>query len=150
MSLRERNGFTLLELMIVVTIIGIIAAIAVPAYLSTRARTQANALANNFRVYSAAFEIYAMETGRWPPDSNRGVIPDGMEGQLPRFTEPSIVGGRWDWEYNTMGVTAGISLVASNASDKVLTKLDDSLDDGDLGSGRMVLNGDRITYALQP
>ena len=149
MLLRKQRGFTLVELMIIVLIIGLLAAMAIPAIHKSRVRSQATHLANNFRVYSQAFEVYATEQGSWPPDASRGVIPTGMEGQLPRFDEESVAGGWWDWEGNTVGVRAGLSLVESSAPDVVFEKVDIILDDGNLSAGRFIHNGDRVTLVLE-
>jgi prepilin-type N-terminal cleavage/methylation domain-containing protein len=147
---RPVSGFSLIEIMVVVVIIGLLAAMAIPAFLSYQTRSQATTLANNYRVYAAAFEMYATEHGTWPDDVNEGQIPPGMEGQLPRFLEPSAVGGKWDWEKEIMGVTAGISLVGSTGSKAMFTSVDKILDDGDLGGGRFFGSNDRYTYALEP
>ena len=151
-KLIRSSGFSIVEIMVVVAIIGLLIAIAVPSYFMSRSRTQATAIANSFRVYASAFEVEASDLigGGWPPDASRGIVPAGMEGALPKWTEGSILGGKWDWEYKSVGVTAGISLVASNADRKILEKVDDILDDGDLSTGRFFLNGDRVTYVLEP
>lgn len=133
----SHSGFTLVEIMVVIIIIGLLAAIAVPNYLKIRTNSQAANLANDFRVYAHAFEIFALEYGYWPADSTPGVIPAGMEGRLPKFDQPSIVGGNWDWEYEASGVTAGISLRNSNASDALLQRLADQLGDGNLSTGKL-------------
>lgn len=75
-----RSGWTLVELAIVVAIIGTLAAISVPAYLQVRNASYASRLANDFRVYASAFEIYAMEVGTWP-DSGVGsnLLPSAEE-----------------------------------------------------------------------
>jgi prepilin-type N-terminal cleavage/methylation domain-containing protein len=56
-------GFTLVEIMIVVAIIGLLAAIAIPNFVSSRARSQATACINNMRQIDYAIQQYAMENG---------------------------------------------------------------------------------------
>jgi prepilin-type N-terminal cleavage/methylation domain-containing protein len=57
-------GFTLVEIMIVVAIIGLLAAIAIPNFVSARGRAQANACINNLRQIDAAANQFALEQGR--------------------------------------------------------------------------------------
>jgi prepilin-type N-terminal cleavage/methylation domain-containing protein len=61
---RKRAGFTLVEIMIVVAIIALLAAIAVPGFLRARKRSQASRILNDLRLIDAAVDQYAIETGR--------------------------------------------------------------------------------------
>jgi prepilin-type N-terminal cleavage/methylation domain-containing protein len=58
----KRGGFTLVEIMIVVAIIALLAAIAVPGFLRARKRSQASKILNDLRLIDAAVDQYAIET----------------------------------------------------------------------------------------
>src|ERR1700726_592679 len=61
---KRRGGFTLVEIMIVVAIIALLAAIAVPGFLRARKRSQATRILNDLRLIDAACDQYAIETNR--------------------------------------------------------------------------------------
>jgi prepilin-type N-terminal cleavage/methylation domain-containing protein len=60
----KRAGFTLVEIMIVVAIIALLAAIAVPGFLRARKRSQASKVLNDLRLISSAMDQYAIETNK--------------------------------------------------------------------------------------
>ena len=61
---KRRGGFTLVEIMIVVAIIALLAAIAVPGFLRARKRSQASRIVNDLRLLDSAVDQYAIETNR--------------------------------------------------------------------------------------
>jgi prepilin-type N-terminal cleavage/methylation domain-containing protein len=61
---KRRGGFTLVEIMIVVAIIALLAAIAVPGFLRARKRSQASRILNDLRLIDAAVDQYAIETNK--------------------------------------------------------------------------------------
>ena len=64
MAFSYRKGFTLVEIMIVVAIIALLAAIAVPGFLRARKRSQASRILNDLRMIDSAVDQYAIETSR--------------------------------------------------------------------------------------
>ena len=61
---KSHKGFTLVEIMIVVAIIALLAAIAVPGFLRARKRSQASRILNDLRMIDSAVDQYAIETNR--------------------------------------------------------------------------------------
>ena len=66
---KNRGGFTLVEIMIVVAIIALLAAIAVPGFLRARKRSQATAILNDARIIDGAIDQYAIENNKKGSDS---------------------------------------------------------------------------------
>ena len=62
----RRAGFTLVEIMIVVAIITLLAALAIPGFLRARKRAQASRVKDDLRLIEAAVDQYAIETQRQP------------------------------------------------------------------------------------
>ncbi len=66
---KRRGGFTLVEIMIVVAIIALLAAIAVPGFLRARKRSQARRIINDLRLIDSAVDQYAIETNKKSGDA---------------------------------------------------------------------------------
>ena len=64
--MRSRKGFTLVELMIVVLILGALAAIAIPRIMGGAATARVNACATNVDLINSQIELYYANEGTWP------------------------------------------------------------------------------------
>ena len=61
--MNSRKGFTLVEIMIVVAIIGLLAAIAIPNFIRARTTAQRNACIANLKQIQGAVQVWAIDTG---------------------------------------------------------------------------------------
>ena len=68
-NIRTKAGFTLVEIMIVVAIIGLLAAIAIPNFVRARTTAQKNACINNLRQIDGAKEQWALENKKKDGDT---------------------------------------------------------------------------------
>ena len=63
MDTKSKKGFTLVEIMIVVVIIGLLAAMAIPAFQKVRETSQTKAITNNLRQLASGADQYFIENG---------------------------------------------------------------------------------------
>ncbi len=96
----RKAGFTLLEIMLVVAIIGLLAVIAIPSFLKARTTSQKNACINNLRQIEAAKEQWALETRQ---GQGASVISAELDSYMR--TPPSCPGGG-TYNYGTVGSNA--------------------------------------------
>ena len=82
------TGFTLVEIMIVVAIIGLLAAIAIPNFVKARATSQQNACINNLRQIDAAANEFALEKGKKTGDAI--TFPDDLTPYIKLNASSSI------------------------------------------------------------
>lgn len=114
-SRRRRAAFTLIELLITVTIVGLLARIAIPRVNQFRLRARATSIVTDLEaVRHAAFQV-AADSGHWPENAGIGTIPPEMKMYLPTtlsFTpQPGVV---YDWRIT--GMPGGDALQGTDAT----------------------------------
>lgn len=148
---RRTRGFTLVEIMIVVTIIGLLVALGVPVWAKSRRNTQNTAFINDLRVVLHAAQTCLMEKGAWPAEVGASVVPPELAPYVNNATWVNInsVGGRWDWDAGQNGNVAAISVASPSVGDAQMMEIDTKIDDGNLTTGQFRKYGSSFTYILE-
>lgn len=81
-----RDGFTLIEILLVVVIIGILAAVAVPNLAGKVGKAQTSAAKQSIAAIESAIDMYEVDNGRFP-DSLQNLVTKGNE---PNWSGPYI------------------------------------------------------------
>ena len=127
--------------MIVVTIIGMIAAIAMPAFSRARMRSRASSEMTDLRTLESAFVMYAADNGDFPaPTWLPGVVPPGMDAYLHGnvWTKPAVAGGRYAWMQHAAPNGPQQYVISIMGADQdVMAIVDKAMDDGNEGTGKL-------------
>ncbi len=135
--------------MVVVVIIGLLAAAALPAYRLITLRSRATSVVNDLRTFSTVFITYSIQNGRYPDNGDPQIVPPQVAGQLPgNFVQRTPIGGvyKWNFDIPADGITAKAALIIqADSGNPIMDDLDQleavdkQIDDGNLSTGNLQL-----------
>lgn len=135
------RAFTLVEILIVIVVLGILAAIVVPQFAGATEESRRSAFVTEIKVLVNAAQLYRAREGSHVPDGSSGECPDEFESYIDArdFGAGTPIGGVWDTENNDNGVTAAVGVhfmdPAEAKEDAYMVVVDALFDDGDLMTG---------------
>jgi prepilin-type N-terminal cleavage/methylation domain-containing protein len=117
----RKAGFTLVEIMIVVAIIGLLAAIAIPNFLRARSTSQMNACINNLRQIDGAIQQWALETGQSAAATVTGAniqpfLGRGATGSLPYCPNDSAKAFASSYTVTTVAAAPTCKIMGADAT----------------------------------
>lgn len=149
-----RHAFTLIEIIVVVIVIGIIAAVAVPRFVVAQEDTEIATTAEDLRAIENALSMYFAKHGSYPRDVSRTraveVLDPYFRADNP-FEKLAPIGGVYDYEGppNWNPVQISIRSERRGRHDRATARrLDAYMDDGDLKTGAVQRKGRRTYYII--
>ena len=146
------NGFTLIEILIVVLLLGTLAAVVISQFSGVRDDAQKTAFIASSKIFVEAARRFQLDTGSYPEDARSGRLPDGFGEYVlaNKWVIPTPIGGQWDTELNSFGFTSTLGVHfrggGPRKDDAYMQEIDAAIDDGDLGSGAFRKLGPRRYY----
>lgn len=140
----RKLGFSIIELMVVVTTIGILALLGLPGVQHAREVTEATTTASDLRVFTGAVEYYTSAEGMYPAR----MTYDNMPGKIAEYLPSKWKNGEYSWLFVDSRRLTYVYIYGLNFSAEQAVRLDAIVDDGNVAKGRVrtAINGTGIIY----
>ena len=144
---RPRRGFSLIELMTVIGVVGLLAAIGIPRYREMKRRAYSAAVLGDFNTLRIASFNYFADNATYPPDGAAGspppslvpYLPQGFEFSTPSYTLDYDV---WPSPLNPTQLVVGVTVTANDQ--ELVNMIARNIRTGGLG----FVNGAGYTYVV--
>lgn len=151
----RHTGFTLVEILIVVVILGVLAAIVIPAFASATEDTRKAAFVSELRVFEQAILIYQNDHAAFPSDGGSGSVPTELVPyvRVGDWENGTPIGGVWDNEFEdvvTVGMGVHFNGTGTTRDTEYMETIDKMIDDGDATTGSFRQFGDRYYRVIRP
>jgi prepilin-type N-terminal cleavage/methylation domain-containing protein len=143
----KRRGFTLVELLMVMVILGLLSGIALLRYIDIRNSARAASLAGDFRNVQVAALNYYADNETWPPESGPGVVPTGLAKYLGAPLNGSFDRGLYLLDYENVDMGGGgpiIGISVTTSDPKLMAKLTQTLST----QAPYFMWGNKLTYLI--
>ena len=136
-----RRGFSIVELTVVLMMLGILAAIALPSYQKVTYRARAASIINDLHTVRNAAVQYELEEGIWPDDVGRGNLPAEL---LPYMSGIEFQGPGYALDWDNWTSMIGVAVIVDDPllESALLATLKTS-------DGVFIRLSDRYTYVIE-
>ena len=146
------SGFTLVEIMIVVVIIGILATLGLPAFRQVRTNSQVTRFYQDVRVFASAADVYMLETGASPWDAT-WATGTTLNAPLDEYIKASDwadsppIGGIYAWMTDSTKFF-GVGADGYTMTNEQLGVAEEKWDDQNLATGNLRTDEDGYYYVI--
>lgn len=144
--MRRRLGFTMIELLMVIIIVGILSALGLLKYIDLRATARTASLTGDVRSVTVAALNYFADHESWPAETGPGVVPPGLGPYLPGGLSVSFARPEYTLDYDNFDAGSGpvIAISVESSDAKLMAKFVSSFS----SHSPFFMNGGKLSYLI--